>query len=305
MVIRRRDFIVIAACALVGAGSAITALASTQGPILWSVKRNGATVYIFGFADAKDRSWLTPSIESAFRESQEVWFETPQDDAPAEPSQSDAHKPPDDGPSPLEKELGYDNQRSLFEVLGPRLADRTLQVARDLKVSREELEHSRPWLAFFVINNAFRKKFALPQTGDDPDGILAQMALSAHKRIHSELPTNDDVLRFFANLSDEAQREHVEDLLDYIRDQKAGRNKQSYGWITGHPDSRFIDRMRHQRPALYEAMHVRRNKEWAARISGFFSTGGVYFVCLGMNHILGPDSVLRDLARIGIAARRV
>jgi len=66
--------------------------------------------------------------------------------------------------------------------------------------------------------------------------------------------------------------------LDYIADEKASRKRASYGWVFGNPDSRFINRMRHKRPTLYEAMRVRRNKWWATQITRLLATGGVYFV---------------------------
>jgi len=297
MEIRRRDFIMMTACGLAVSRRAITAIGPTPGPILWSVKGNGGNASILGFSDAKDRSWFTPSIEHAFRESKEVWFETPLNRSSGGSSQ--------DGSSSVEQELGYDNQRSLFEVLGPQLTDRTLRVATELGVPRENLEHLRPWLAYIVLNDAFRKRFGLPSQGESPDGVLAEMAAATGKPIHSEFPTDDDVLRFFAKLSDKAQREHLEDLLDYVRDEKKGRNQANYGWVVGHPDPRFINAMRSKRPALYETMHVRRNGEWAERISGLLSAGGVHFICVGLNHTLGPDSIPRQLERHGLRPRRV
>jgi hypothetical protein len=51
-------------------------------PTLWRVERNKAEAYIFGIGDANDDSWLTPTIERAFRKSQEIWFETPHANGP-------------------------------------------------------------------------------------------------------------------------------------------------------------------------------------------------------------------------------
>ena len=92
MNIRRRDILIAAGC--VTAAPPIKALAALPaGPPLWVATRGASKVYIFGFADAKDRSWLTPTLERAFRESRQIWFETPHpnpvaDDLPSQPKQS-------------------------------------------------------------------------------------------------------------------------------------------------------------------------------------------------------------------------
>jgi uncharacterized protein YbaP (TraB family) len=314
------------------AGRALAKVAVSSGPTLWCLKRSSAKTYIFGFADAKDRSWFSPTVESAFRESDEVWFETPKtepsaappgnaapDPAPANGSQKEP--PPLNDLSPLDKELGFDSQGSLFDVLGPRVGNRTLEIA-GIRNSAGKVGALTPMARFFRDQQtAFRQRNMYQPEGEDPDWELAKMAFEAHKRIRSEYPTGDDTTRFFANLSNQAQREHMEDLLDYIDDEKAGRNmedlldyiddekagrnKVNYGWISGHPDTRKIERMRRRRPALYKAMHVKRNQDWANRISGFLTGGGVYFVMIGMNHILGPDSILHCLERIGLTPRRL
>lgn len=303
MGICRRSFISMLTNQLIFVARAIPGQVPTPGPILWSLKRNASTVYLFGFSDAKDRSWLTPTIDRAFRESTEIWFETPEPNPTASPPK------PASGPS-LADQLGHDRQRSLFDVLGPQLTARTLAVAKEFGTPREEIEHLRPWLAFNVINAAFRKKYVpQPTSGvqdsEVPDRVLAAMAYAEHKPVHTEYPDRDSLIRFYAGLSDEAQREHLEDLLDYIDDEKAGLNKAFYGWINGHPDSFDIDRMRQKRPALYQAMHVQRNQAWASRISGFLSTPGVYFICIGMNHVQGPDSILHCLEQIDLKPQRV
>ncbi len=300
MDISRRNFVsMLSAMAL---SSALTgraqAVPERDGPILWSVNHNGAKTYIFGFGDAKDRSWLSSKVKEAFEESKVIWFETP--NGPV----SDRDKAEDDE---LVKKLGHDDKRTLFDVLGPRIGPRTLKLTQELGVARSEVEHLRPWLAYFVINSAFWRQNHI-EIGDYPDQVLAEMALTAKKQIRAEFPKGQDTTRWFAALSDETQREHMEDLLDYIDDENAGRhknNEKGLGWLGGNPDTTTIDRMRSKRPAMYEEFHARRNRQWAARIATFDSADSPYFVVIGLNHVLGPDSLLRCLERIGIGVRKV
>lgn len=299
----RREFVAHAGLALFSLTLHAEALSdsASDGPTLWLVEHGKAKVYTFGFADAKDRSWFAPKIQSAFDESQEVWFETP---SAAAGASEDEKKRQQEEQSRLSQELGHDDTRSLFDVLGPQLGDRTLKIANELGVPRERIEHLRPWLAYFVINSAFQRSVHR-EVSEFPDQILGRRAADEKKVIHSELATPADTTRWFASLSDEAQREHMEDLLDFIDDQKAGRYQADYGWITGHPDMHFIDRMREKRPAMYSAFQAERNKQWADRIEGFLSTGKVYFIAIGLNHMLGPDSILNCLKRVGAQPKEI
>lgn len=271
-----------------------------HGPILWLVQQGGAKVYIFGFAEAQDRSWLTPKIQRAFDESQEIWFETPSANVGITESERKKQREEDDR---LIQELGHDDTKTLFDILGPQLGDRTLKMANELGVPRDQIEHLRPWLAYYVINSAFVRTVHL-EVSEYPDKVLGNLAAAEKKIIRTEYATPADTTRWFASLSDEAQREHMEDLLDFIDDQKAGRNRAEYTWITGHEDLRTLDRMREKRPAMYEAFQVARNKQWADRVAGFLSTDKTYFVAIGRNHTVGPDSIPHCLERIGFGARQ-
>jgi len=65
----------------------------------------------------------------------------------------------------LEQELGHDDSRSLFDVLSPQLGDRTLKMAAEPGVQKEEIKHLRPWLAYSVINEALFYSFHFEVSG--------------------------------------------------------------------------------------------------------------------------------------------
>jgi len=267
----------------------------TPHPILWRVERNGAKAYIFGFGDAKDRSWLTPAIESAFQESREIWFETPHVDPSVKPSPA-----PVATPNAFPK---YDNAHDLFAVLDPKLSVRLATAAQTYDVPHDALVHARVWWAYFVLNRgywAWRNKNGLGEVEESPDSVLAQMAWSAAKPTYSEHPTDADTIGWFATLSDEAARERLEELLDYFDDEKAGLHADRFDWIYGHPPDHTIQAMRIKQPALYDVEHVRRNEWWAAQIAKLLANGGTYFVAIGANHVLGPESLLKKLSDLGL-----
>lgn len=300
----RREFMALTCFASIG----MTLRAQTNpgeghpDPILWLVERGRARVYLFGFADAKDRSWLTPKIEHAFDESQEIWFETP--GAAASSLTEAERKRQQEEDDRIVPELSHDNTRTLFDALGPGLGDRTLRMANELAVPKEQIEHLRPWFAYFILNSAFQRSVHR-EVSDFPDRTLGERAAAAKKIVHTELATPADTTRWFAGLPDEAQREHMEDLLDYIDDEKAGINQSDYSWITGHEDTHTLDRMRTKRPAMYKAFQLDRNIQWANRIAGFLATEKTYFIAIGRNHTVGPDSIPVCLERIGLKPKQV
>ena len=275
-----------------------------HGPQFWMVERNGSRVYLIGVREAKDGSWLTPKISRAFAESTEFWLETPphleradKASSTVAPNAAAAQVNSEDQDDPLTKELGRDSNRNLFEVIGPALAARTKAIADEYGIAYRRLAPLRPWRAYYVINDAFRSRNGMTEPGVNPQEVLTQMAVDAGKPIYSEFANQEDLVRWNAELSDEAQREHLEDLLDYIDAQKRGLNHdEGSGWMTGHPSERTITQMRMKRPVLYEVTHVSRNIAWAERIDRWLTKGGVYFICMGMNHMLGPDSIPRKLA---------
>lgn len=271
------------------------------GPSLWVVQQKNARVYLLGFSEAKDKSWLTPTIDKAFSESKDLWIETP---APPPPGSKQ------EKPNASTEKLGYDSPRSLFEVLGPKLSDRTLAVAKLYGVPRATLEHLYPWRAYIVINSAYWAKKPKndpnePKYTDFPDKVLVDMALSSGKPIRSEFNSSAEILEHFAGMSEEAQRERVEMLLDYYDDEEKGHLKDRFDWIAGKSSDRLIKRMHLKQPTLYQIEHVKRNEGWAVRISQMLSDGGVHFVLVGLNHALGPDSIQKQLLKRGLKPRRI
>jgi uncharacterized protein YbaP (TraB family) len=138
MIIHRRKIFTIAGGFCLAATAAAADQPATQPhPVLWRVTKGNAQVHILGFSDAPDHSWLTPTIEKAFQESSEVWFETPQRDPAAPPP------PPPPKADPSARTPGY-SEKNLFDVLKPDLSARVLAAAQKYEVPCERLEHVLP-----------------------------------------------------------------------------------------------------------------------------------------------------------------
>jgi uncharacterized protein YbaP (TraB family) len=261
-----------------------------QGPQLWSVESPVARVYLLGAAEARDRSWLTPKVRAAFAESRELWKEVP---------------PPGTGgdTNPLREELGYDAATPLLDAVDASLRPRLAAYLRELEIDEASVRSMRPWLVYFTINGAFWRSRPDAARLERADAVLTSMAEDEGKTVRYEFTTSPEVTRFFAGMSPRVQSQHLEMLLDYLDDEKAGRNEEYFGWAVGRPSTRALDRMRERTPELYRVLQVDRNEGWAARIEALLATPGTKFVVVGMNHALGPDGIPSRLRARGLDVR--
>ncbi len=262
--------------------------AQTAEPLLWLVSRRPGRFFVFGSAEAPDRSWLTPKISRAFDASEEFWVETP----PPSPGES---------PAALVAERGMDPKGTLWDALGPDLAVRVQALADEVAVPRTQIERMRPWVAQYVLATAYQARAPKRAAREFPEAVLMAAARERGTLVRSEFTSLNDLTRMLADMPDDAQRDYLGDLLDFVDDDRAGRNGTIENWRIGKPDDRFIQRMRRDRPGLYRVMHVQRNEGWARRIASLLADGKTRFANLGLNHVLGPDSIPQQLTRAGLA----
>jgi uncharacterized protein YbaP (TraB family) len=297
----RREFS-LALCSLALAPYAAQATSSpSRGPLFWCATRGKARVFILGFGEAKDKAWLTPLVERAFRQSSELWLEV----APPKTQRSGEDAASKRAAEELMETLSHESQRTFFDALEPSVRERTLAYVAELGIKKESIETLRPWAAYYAINSAFWSKHKSSSPQIYADEILGDLAISAGKTTHYEVPTREAFARAMAVMSDRAQSQYIEWLLDFLDDQKRGLNDGNFGWETGtpgEPPERSLTRMRTKMPDLYQVMQVQRNAWWAHEIDELLATNGAYFVGVGLLHVLGPDGIPRQLQRLGIVA---
>jgi uncharacterized protein YbaP (TraB family) len=117
---RRRE-VALALCSLAVAPSLIAAKAAARGPLFWRAKRSNATVYLLGVAEAKDRTWFTPTIQAAFEQSSTLWEEI-------------APPPSLEHVNQLYEQYGFDSQRTFFDALDPRVRERAERYRAELGI---------------------------------------------------------------------------------------------------------------------------------------------------------------------------
>lgn len=274
------------------------------GPQLWVARRGNARVYLMGFGEARDTSWLSPTIARAFGESSELWIENV---GPHGPARSQAER---EAAAKVVERLGQATDRSLFESLEPAVRERTLAYLAELNIPRDSVERLRPWKAYYSIVRAFWSNRSFPFKQVHVAAVLEEMARNAGKQVGYEMPTDEVSATFFASMPDRAQSQYMEWLLDFLDDYKKGLNDEaeSFAWIAGTPGEmhlRSLDRMRTRMPDLYEKMQPQRNVWWARKIEDLLTGTKTSFIAIGELHVLGPDGIPNQLERRGIRLERV
>jgi uncharacterized protein YbaP (TraB family) len=293
---RRRELLGALAAAGVAACAGRPVAARPRGPELWLARRGSARIFVLGFAEAKSRSWWSAAVDRAFADSSELWLETPPQPAP-DSDEARARKAVID-------QLGYQRGRTFYDALAPEVRVRAQAYVADLGIDPAEIEPMRPWLAYYAINGAFWRKYKPVSDLEYPDAVFRERAARAGKALRYEFATSEAALQWFAAMPDAAQNQYIAMLLDFLDDQKRGANEAFLGWVRGEPSTRAIDHMRSALPALYEVIQRRRNAWWAHRIDELLA-GGTHLIVIGMNHMLGPDGIPRQLAAAQLAVNEV
>ncbi len=272
------------------------------GPLFFLASRAQTRVYLLGFGEAKDRSWLTAPIERAFNESTDLWLEGPG------PNPKDEDPATKQAAADRMDRLGRETGRTLFDALEPPVRERTLGYLSELGIPRDSVAPLRPWKAYYSIVGGFMSKQALTTKPIFPDAVLSELATAQGKPIGYELPTREAFVTWISGMSDREQSQYLAWLLDFLDDYKKGANgdDETFGWTRGENlPTRSLDRMRTQMPDLYTVMQIRRNGWWADTVAKLLQGEGPHFVAVGQLHVLGPDGIPSQLERRGVSVKRI
>ena len=65
-----------------------------------------------------------------------------------------------------------------------------------------------------------------------------------------------------------------------------------------------VEDMKRESPAVYEALLVKRNTDWADQIQTLLAGSGTTFIAVGAAHLAGEDSVQELLEARGVEVAR-
>lgn len=261
-----------------------------EGPALWVVKDADSTLYLFGSVHVlrPTTGWSSPRVEAAFDSASDIWFEISN---------------PDDQAAimPLIQQHGLSPETPLSSRLTPQESAELDAAAQAMGASAAQLQPMKPWLAALSLSVA-----PLIKAGYDPKSgvelVLKARAEAAGKPIHG-FETIDKQIGILAGLPDDVQLVFLRETLKDYENAATKLDEMVEAWARGDVatlDRVTIKEMKEASPALYQAVLVDRNTDWANQIQTLLEGSGTAFIAVGAAHLTGDDSVQAILQKRGV-----
>ncbi|WP_295189747.1 TraB/GumN family protein [uncultured Brevundimonas sp.] len=261
-----------------------------EGPALWVVKDADSTLYLFGSVHVlrPTTGWASPRVEAAFDSASDIWFEISN---------------PDDQAAimPLIQQHGLSPETPLSSRLTPEENAELDAAAQAMGAAAAQLQPMKPWLAALSLSVA-----PLIKAGYDPKSgvelVLKARAEAAGKPIHG-FETIDKQIGILAGLPDDVQLVFLRETLKDYENAATKLDEMVEAWARGDVatlDRVTIKEMKEASPALYQAVLVARNTDWANQIQTLLEGSGTAFIAVGAAHLTGDDSVQAILQKRGV-----
>jgi uncharacterized protein YbaP (TraB family) len=251
------------------------------------VRDGAAEVFLYGDGAPPPTPWRSARVEAAFNQSAVFWKETP-----------------DPGPDSMALSIakGVDRTAPLSTWLTPQQHDRVAAAAVAVGTTYGFLEPFRPWLAGQALNSFLVRRFS-----PGPANGATAMAKAAGKPIRTEMPDAAAQIGLFSGFSRVAEVQYLLMAVDWIEQGPDMWRRRGEAWAAGDLSLEAWE-VRHMigvYPELYQQYVVVRNRRWPGRFRTMLDGGGTTFILVGGDHLVGPDSVLIQLARAGMRPRRI
>lgn len=265
--------------------------AEGQGPALWVVSDADSTLYLFGTVHVlrPTTAWGSARVDAAFDSASEIWLEISN---------------PDDVAAilPLIQQHGISPDLQLSHLISTGQLTLLDNAARSIGLTAVQMDTMRPWLAALQLSMA-----PLVKAGYDPQSgvelIFKARAEAAGKPVHG-FETIDKQVRILAGLDEADQLAFLTETLGQFDNAGVDLDALVNGWAAGDVDAIIrlgVDEMKAASPAIYEALLIRRNTDWADQIQTLLEGSGTTFIAVGAAHLAGDDSVQQILTRRGVA----
>lgn len=264
--------------------------AEGKGPALWVVRDADSTLYLFGTVHVlrPTTAWGSPRVDAAFDSADQIWFEISN---------------PDDQAAvvPLIQQYGLSPDRPLSSLLTAEEMTTLNNVAAGAGLPPGQIDVFRPWFAGLALSMA-----PLLKAGYDPQSgvelVLKARAGAAGKPIQG-LETIDKQIGILAGMSEADQLAFLRTLLESYDEASVELDRMVGAWAAGDVatlEAVAVTEMQSETPALYEALLVRRNTDWANQIQTMLEGSGTAFIAVGAAHLAGDDSVQEILGDRGV-----
>jgi len=273
-------------------GAAVPAVAE---PALWAIKDKDSTIYLFGTVHVlkPETQWRSPRIDGAIKASGDLVIEVQGADDPAVMQ-------------PLIMKYGVDQAKPLSTKLSAEDLKRAQTLAQTAGLPPQAIEPMRPWLASITL-----AMMPILKAGYDPksgvEGVISTL-MKADGKPAGAFETAEQQIRFFADMSPQAEIGLFKSTLDDADEGPAKIDSMVAAWAAGDLkalEGEFVTEMKTTYADVYDVLLTKRNIDWAGKLKTKLDGSGVSFVAVGAGHLVGPDSVQVQLAKLGIKAERV
>jgi len=264
--------------------------AQGSGPALWVIRDADSTLYLFGTVHVlrPTTAWGSARVDAAFASADDVWFEISN---------------PDDQAAlmPLIQQYGISPDRPLSSLLTAEELVALNTVAAGAGATAAQLDPLRPWLVALTLSVA-----PLVKAGYDPASgvelVLKARAEAAGKPVHG-FETIDKQIGMLAGLPEADQLAFLRSVLESYEDATTELDQLVDAWATGDVagiERLGVNEMRQESQAMYDALLVQRNTDWAGQIQTLLAGSGTVFMAVGAAHLAGEDSVQEILEGRGV-----
>jgi uncharacterized protein YbaP (TraB family) len=203
-------------------------------------------------------------------------------------------------------ELSIDPEgRGLAALIGQSDYAEVARKATALGIPELMFQQVEPWFAALAIT-----QLRMLQLGFDPAwGVETRIGAraAADGKDTLGLETLAEQLGFLDTLDPATQEAFLMQSLDDAAQLQAEVETIISAWRDGDAaalEQSLLDGLQ-EAPGLYEALLVRRNRNWVAPIRDLTRRRGNYLVIVGAMHLVGEDSVLAMLEEAGIKSRQL
>lgn len=296
----RRRFLYTIVAAVAFAGAALQPLAFAgagrpDGPAMWRVTGDSGTAYLFGSFHIlpPEMKWRNDRTERAYASSQHLVTEVAMD-AAADPVQA----------AKMRIQMALPPNELLEDYVSSDTYQRVVDLAADLEIPMVSLARMRPWAAGMVLTVSYMSKNGFdPEAG--ADRCFRARAVEDGKSLGA-LESIEQQIEALASLSKVDGEVMIKDMLRFLGDVDGALSETLEAWRTG--DTAKLEKLSiadlKRFPSAYEALLVRRNRNWLPQIEAFLKSGKTYFVVVGAAHLVGEDSVVAMLRKRGYTVER-
>ena len=256
-------------------------------PFIYSVTDADSEVILYPTIHALPDGveWKTPALEAAMARADEIWFELAPG-ALTDPATQTAFMEMSMDGTPLSERLSEEQYAELGEDL------------EAAGIPAAALEPFEPWMAAVSLT-----QIQMMKAGFSPElGVETQLEAMIGDRPSRGLETVRKQLGYFDTLDEDAQIDFLLQGAGELDEAIELLNKLSVAWAEGDVEfieTEVVNAMRDDTPAVYDALLVQRNADWAEQLDAELQGEGVDFVAVGAAHLIGADSVPAMLAQRG------